>query len=75
MSVSVRDTAQAIQAKAPVAAKVFDTNYVLSRVSDVQKHFEGPITADDFLVLVEVALCGYGFTGETPLANKLPEAT
>lgn len=51
--------------------KEVTSDYLLSRVNTVQKHFEGSITADDFLMRLEMSLCGYGFTGENTIGEQM----
>lgn len=42
--------------------------YLTARHKSVLKHFPGALGVDDFMARVEVALCGYGFTGANSIA-------
>jgi hypothetical protein len=49
--------------------------YLTARHQDVLRHFPTALGVDDFIARVEVALCGYGFTGENSIGACSPRST
>jgi len=60
--------AAAVAVEAPPAVVAANPKDLTQRHAAVSKYFPGVLGVDDFIQRVEIALCGYGFTGRNSIA-------